>query len=181
MTQDFAKQRRTKPPEKKAPTPGKPGWILFAGGFICGVFVTLLATLWYLKPSASEGQIAGEHPTAEPKAKADDMTWDFYEIFPRSVVPVGEEYKQDEPEQVPDTRKWVLQSGSFKDPNDADERRAELLLMGFSVSTTSVDVEGTIWHRVIVGPFDTDLEKNRAQDKLAQAEIQSIPLRVPGT
>jgi len=29
----------------------------------------------------------------------------------------------------------------------------------------------------MVGPFDTDLALNRAQDKLAQAEVEAIPMK----
>lgn len=175
MTQDFAKQRRTKQPEKPQ---GKPGWFLFVAGFFCGAFIAILAGLWLLSPDSSPGEASIEKPSAEPKAKTDDMQWDFYEIFPKSVVPIAEQYDGTTDPQAADNRQWVLQAGSFKNPNDADERRAELLLMGLSASTASVDMQGTTWHRVIVGPFDTDLEKNRAQDKLAQAQIQSIPMKV---
>lgn len=177
MTQDFAKHRR-QPPE---PTGSQSRSVLFwfAGGFLSGAFVTTLIALWYLNPSPEPPTASAGQPTAAPKAKADEMQWDFYEIFPRSVVPVVEEYTGEGEKVVVDDRPWVLQAGAFKDPNDADERRAELLLMGLPAATSIVDKDGTRWHRIIVGPFDTELEKNRALDILAQAQIQSIPKRIP--
>jgi cell division protein FtsN len=107
------------------------------------------------------------------------MQWDFYEIFPRSEVPVVEEYDDAGNRLQTDQYRWILQAGSFQEPDDADELRASLLLLGLDASTTEVEVTGETWHRVIVGPFDTELERNRAQDRLAQAEISALPLRIP--
>ena len=73
---------------------------------------------------------------------------------------------------------FLLQAGSFRNSEDADRLRAELLLMGLTVFSREIEVNGETWHRVLVGPLETELELNRAQDKLAQAEIESIPLRV---
>lgn len=177
MTQDFAKKKRNEPP---APS-GPPRWIWFVSGFLSGAFIAFLTALWLLVPRAEVGPDLVAKPVPGDKAPAEEMQWDFYEIFPRSVVPVAEEYSDSGAETAPEEVSWILQAGSFKDPKDADERRAELLLMGLVVSTAEVEMSGNTWHRVIVGPFDSTLERNRAQDKLAQALIQSIPMKVPKT
>ena len=109
------------------------------------------------------------------------MQWDFYEIFPKTEVPVVEEYTESGDKIVVENFRWILQAGSFQDPNDADEQRASLILLGLDVQTQSVKVSGDKWYRVIVGPFDSELERNRAQDKLAQAEIPSMAAKIPKT
>ena len=177
MTQDYAKPHRTTPPSVDAP----PRWVWFVTGFFLGGFLSFLAALWVLSPATEQPAETTETPTAEPDARVDEMKWDFYEIFPKSEVPVVEEYTTSGEKVVVDNVRWILQAGSFQDPNDADERRAELLLMGLNVTTTEVQMSEKTWHRVIVGPFDTELELGRAQDKLAQAEIPSIPIRIPKT
>ena len=177
MTQDFAKKKRA--PDE--PATGTPKWTWFLGGFLSGAFLAFLLTITLLIPSSTQPVTNTDQPTAEPTAKADEMQWDFYEIFPRSVVPLVEEYTTNGEKVVVDNVQWVLQAGSFKDPADADARRAELLLLGLNATTTSVDMAGIIWHRVIVGPFDTPLARNRAQDKLAQAQIQSMAMSIPKT
>ena len=50
--------------------------------------------------------------------------------------------------------------------------------MGLDVSIEEVKVAGDDWHRVMVGPFDSQLERNRAQNKLAQAEIPTISIKI---
>jgi cell division protein FtsN len=179
MTQDFAKAHRS----AAEPAPAPPRWIWFFSGFVSGGFLAFLAALWFLVPVTTTTSPVAETPRPETQAKTqtEEMQWDFYEIFPKSVVPIVEEYTNSGEKVVLDNFQWVLQAGSFQDPNDADERRATLLLMGLNVSTTTVDMSGKTWHRVLVGPFESALERNRAQDTLAQAEIRSIAMKVPKT
>ena len=63
--------------------------------------------------------------------------------------------------------------------DDADKMRAELILLGLDVSIKTVKVSGQEHHRVIVGPFITELDRKHAQDKLAQAQIASLLLKIP--
>ncbi len=175
MTQDFAKQVRTPPLEARSP----PRWVWFVSGFFSGAFIAFLMALWFLVPVDESPVAVKPTPNAEPKTGNEEMQWDFYEIFPKSVVPVVEEYNVIGEKVVVDQYQWILQAGSFKNPDDADERRARLLLMGLAAMTTKAQMSGITWHRVIVGPFNTALERNRAQDRLAQAQIKSISIKIP--
>lgn len=190
MTQDFAKKRPRKESARgSAPrkTQGRTFYLAtFVTGFLGGAFITFLAALWYLKPADNMLVTGGGKPKAESLGKAEEMQWTFYEIFPKSVVPVVEEYtKMGENvvggNVVGDNSKWALQAGSFIDVLDADERRATLILLGLDASIQKVKVTGTTWHRVIVGPFDSQLARNRALDKLAQAEIPSLQMTIPAS
>ncbi len=180
MTQDFAKKPRSR---NEAPPPAvNHSWRWFLGGFVSGAFVAFLCALWLLVPSASAPDSAEvPKPDTAKDSVVEEMQWDFYEIFPTTEVPVVEEYTESGTKVAVENFRWILQAGSFKDPDDADERRATLILLGLDVQTQSVKVSGDTWYRVIVGPFDSTLERNRAQDKLAQAEIQSIPVKIPKT
>ena len=185
MTQDFAKKRPSKESTRDSPSSATRvrsfSFATFASGFLLGAFITFLFGLYYLKPSEVIAMTDSEKPRADPQVTDDGMQWDFYEIFPKSVVPVIEEYTKTGEKVIIDNSRWILQAGSFKTAIDADERRATLILMGLDVSIREVKVGGALWHRIIVGPFDSLLERNRAQNKLAQAEITSIPMRIPAT
>jgi cell division protein FtsN len=185
MTQDFAKKRPPKESTRDSP-PSEArartfSLATFVTGFLIGTFITFLIVLYYLKPSEGILTTDGGKPAAEPQANDDGMEWDFYEIFPKSVVPVVEEYTETGKKVIVDNSRWVLQAGSFKNAIDADERRATLILMGLDVSIQKVKVDGASRHRIIVGPFDSVLERSRAQDKLAQAEISSISKMIPAS
>ena len=183
MTQDFAKKRSPKESTRDSSSGAARvrtfSLATFVTGFLVGSCMTFLIALFYLKPSDVILTIDDAKPRAEPQAIDDSMQWDFYEIFPKSVVPVVEEYTETGEKVIVDNARWILQAGSFKKAIDADERRATLILMGLDVSIREVKVDGANWHRIIVGPFDSELERNRAQNKLAQAEITSIPMRIP--
>ncbi len=180
MTQDFAKKKKEAPPPTR-PTPKAP-WFHFVTGFVAGAFVTFLAALWYTGAgqNSEESLATAPKPVAEPNSIADEIDWDFYEIFPKSEVPVSSEpdYATESTSGPDYSYHWLIQAGSFRDARDADELRAQLILLGLETRVQKSKVEGTTWHRVVAGPFDTDLKKNRAQDKLAQAQIESIPIRI---
>ena len=182
MTQDFAKKRRStesvRHPPPSAARERTFSLATFITGFLGGALITFLATLEYLKPAGDILATDEERPKAEPHASVEEMQWDFYEIFPKLVVPVIEEYTKTSKKAIDDRSRWILQAGSFKDSIDADQRRATLILMGLDVSIEEVKVAGDDWHRVMVGPFDSQLERNRAQNKLAQAEIPTISIKI---
>ena len=182
MTQDFAKKRRSTESARNSPPPPARertfSLATFVTGFLGGAFITFLATLGYLKPIGDILATDEERPKAEPQASVEEMQWGFYEIFPRLVVPIIEEYTENGKKAIDDGSRWTLQAGSFKEAIDADQRRATLILMGLDVSIKEVEVAGANWHRIMVGPFDSQLERNRAQNKLAQAEIPTIPIKI---
>ena len=66
--------------------------------------------------------------------------------------------------------------GSFPTTSDADLRRAELLLLGLSPSVEKKQIDQTTWHRIMLGPFESQVELNRAQALLAANEFESMPL-----
>lgn len=67
-----------------------------------------------------------------------------------------------------------LQAGSFQNSNDAEQLKAQLILMGLDVSIEKADVKGAQWHRVFVGPFDNRSSLSSAQDQLASMDIAAI-------
>ncbi len=62
---------------------------------------------------------------------------------------------------------------AFKSPRDADERRAELLLLGLTAFIETKPIPDTTWHRVMIGPFDSDIQLSRSQSLLAANHLLS--------
>ena len=72
-----------------------------------------------------------------------------------------------------------MQAGSFRRNEDADRRRAELILKGFEASIQSVNLDsGDSWHRVMIGPYNNLNAMHRAQDQLASNGIETLPIKM---
>ena len=179
MIQDYAKKRKT----TARPRRRRSGRSLFAIGFLFGTFSTIVLGSWWLNP---EDKPASENSAEESESSkpADQRTEildldnfsDFFEMFPSAEVPVDEGYGTTEP--APATHYWILQAGSFREQRLAEQRRAELILMDIDAVVRKVEINGTTWHRVEAGPYETQLLKNRAHDRLAEAEIEARPIRI---
>ena len=178
MAQDYAKKHASAPEH----TSEFPRWTWFAIGFLLGLFTAFLFYLWHdVLPDPSS---TVDQPTADVIAnkQRDDSRlpdYSFFEMFPNVVVPVVEEYSPTgEKVRVEDNCIYVLQVGSFKNSDDADRLRGELILMGMEVSIKDVEAKSQLWHRVIVGPFDSKLKLGRTRTRLAGANIEALQMRL---
>ena len=182
MARDFAhnKHRSSK---KKASASRKtsspktsPPWAWFLTGLLCGVFLSGLVWLAVQHPEAVlpvEAEIAGDSERPEPR-------FDFYTLLPEQRIDVDidpESIATATPEKAAD--QYLLQAGSFKKPEDADRRRAELLLLSLEAHVEEVDGDNGRWFRVYIGPFDSRSKLARARSLTAQQGIDTLLLKRP--
>jgi cell division protein FtsN len=60
-----------------------------------------------------------------------------------------------------------LQAGSYKLWKDADRRRAELALLGLESRVKKARLkDGTTWHRIELGPFDSGTALDHTRNML---------------
>lgn len=173
-----------------------PGWVWLFTGVVTGLFI---AFLFHLGQTQLERQAdnaprtATREPASPPKAEEKGPRFDFYAVLPQMevIVPKGEDDAQaparntgrtsSPSADVPSRHNehFLLQAGSFRRSQDADRRRAELILQGYEARVQPVSLEsGDTWHRVMIGPFDNVNTLHRAQDKLATAGIETLPIQV---
>ncbi|MDZ7826439.1 MAG: SPOR domain-containing protein [Gammaproteobacteria bacterium] len=95
------------------------------------------------------------------------------------LVPYVEEYLQPDAPVEADTD-YMLQAGAFRNADDADRRRAAILLLDLEARTLRVSRQGETWHRVLVGPFPGRNRVRDAQLQLLEEDIDSIVLRTRG-
>ena len=75
---------------------------------------------------------------------------------------------------------YLIQVGSFKQLADAEALRAGLILDGHEAQTTEVTLaDHAHWFRVLVGPFPTRRETQRAMTLLREQNITSLLLERP--
>lgn len=156
---------------------GKITW--FMAGLFIGIFSSFLFYLWQFVPE--DQSVAADKPTSDVIADKQviEIDYDFYDLFPTAEVPVVEEFDESgEKVAAQDNYSYLLQAGSFKSKDDANRMRAELILRGHEVNIKEIEYQDQAWHRVIVGPFDTELLMTRARNDLAEANIESIQQRI---
>ena len=145
---------------------GIPGWLWLVSGLIIGLFV---AFLLQLEPGRDSVRRSPEppkpantpaQPPADPKPR-----YDFYTLLPESEVVVPQ---QAVPESKPaPSVNYYLQAGSFRQRADADQVRAQILLLGMDVKLENATINGNQWYRVQVGPFDSRSSLDQAQRTLS--------------
>ncbi len=164
---------------------------------LTGILVGL-GLAWYLfskgyipqpePPAQESAQAAGETVESEEIAPATteqkSSRYDFFTVLPEMevVVPEDELSRQARPEAaVPqnDSEQFILQVGSFKDRADAEQRKAQLALLGETASIQSVTVDGATWHRVRIGPVSGVRAADEKRNKLANSGIDSLVMKNP--
>lgn len=148
----------------------------FIVGLVVGAFA---ASIYFIKNPA-----AAPAPQEEPKPKVTENNtpkprFDFYKLLQESetIVPASETINEEKPAQEQSTE-YILQVGSFPRADDADKLRAQLILINLDASIEKVEIrKGEIWHRVVVGPFNTQNELTTARSQLVKNEYNALVLK----
>lgn len=72
---------------------------------------------------------------------------------------------------------YYLQTGSFQRRDDANRRRAQLLILGMKVKVQPVNINGQQWHRVYAGPYRDRATLDEALATLRSESIEFILVR----
>lgn len=157
------------------------GWRWYASGVLTGFF---LSFLFYLGTLPSPGGSSQEQP-GEPTAAAEapKPRFDFYTLLPEQTI--DDVDAGTEPDQVTQPRatqkstseRYLLQAGSFRQRDDADRRRAELLLLGLDPKVEESNGDNGRWHRVFLGPFDSHSKMAKARSLTANQDIDTLLLK----
>jgi cell division protein FtsN len=145
----------------------------------------------------------GDQAVADDVAKKPvppKKTYDFYSVLPEMevVIPDAELSAKAKAEQQrqqaamaqsqtanPNTPaipasdaagRYLLQAASTTDAKAADELKARLSLLGFSVKIYTININGKVYNRVRVGPFSTASDTEAARKTLADSGINAIPI-----
>lgn len=161
------------------------GWTGLLLGFVAGLTVGL--GFYFLDPrtppqSAADPPAEPEPASAREPAEEDSgEQYDYYNMLPNFEVVVPERetgIAPDLPIAPEQNGAYVLQAGSYKRFEDADRVRAQLALQGIESQVQRVSIDNNTWHRVRVGPITDLAELNRVKQRLAEADIDVLVVRV---
>ena len=197
MAQDFAKRKQGKSP-RKAParktqaqrrsgevqSRGK-GLRLYVAGVLTGVFLSFIGYLGTLPDPAVSATETGT--PEQPEVVIQRPRFDFYTNLTQESI----DEVQDQVEPAADVRKpptatelpepYLLQAGSFRQHDDAERRRAQLLLLGLAPVIEEISSSNGIWFRVYLGPFESRELMVRARGLTTNQNIETLLLKRGGT
>ncbi len=105
-------------------------------------------------------------------------SFDFYRLLRDTEVPVTA--SPAEPSSPDKQMDYLLQVASFQSAADANEVRAQLVLLNLNATVEkSQNTSGTTWHRVIVGPFKTRSQMAKAKSTLLSNRYEAMMLKRP--
>jgi len=190
-------RRVNRPRSTRGSNRGSSAWMWLFSGILIG-----LGLAWYLfskgyipqpepvQPQNVEtaSQPGAEAPIADDLGgrdqKPDKPRYDFFTVLPEMevVVPEQELKASSKPSTEPppaNAEKYLLQVGSFKQSNDAEEMKARLALLGMAAQVQTVNVDGTTWHRVRIGPVTGARQADEYRQRLASNGIESLVMKSP--
>ncbi len=122
--------------------------------------------------------------TDETVAQLPEPQFDFYKILPSKKVNISEwesidEDVETEVQQQQQPSMYVLQVGSFKEFQAADEIKAKLALVGVTADIQRVVINGQdIRHRVRIGPYKDTNQLQQAKDRLLANDLDFMLLKL---
>lgn len=161
--------RANKAPPPKPPLP----WLrilitlaLFAG---FGYF------LWNINGSAKQEKTAHpvqikEQETKEALPKPPEEEWEFIEVLPNQTVEVEVPVEED------DGIRWLVQCGSFRQQQQAEEMRAKIAFAGLESQVRPSDGAKGRWYRVLLGPFDRKREAEKSRHAIRRTGITTCQI-----
>lgn len=198
-TQRGVSERPNKP--KKPLIPKWLGTLVAILAVLCIAVMLMLWKPW--QPVPPKNQITSEHYQEEDTNK----DYRFYDLLPQQqVTPIPEQAIPESKNQgtamiveapsttqpaasesvgidsnqsatTPQQPTYILQVRSYNDPDQADARRAEIILNGLSADVVKSTENGQTWYRVISGPYDTQDAALAAQQTLQHSGIDSIVIK----
>jgi len=197
MAQDYKHVSRAKGPN---PAAGKSSAILpFLAGLSIGLLVAFAVFLYHYQellqgetpqitvrnaarpPGAATPSVTPE-PAPDPATEPPAPTFDFYQILPSREVSMSEweaETPAADPVEPSADRLFILQVGSFKTTEAADQIKAELALIGIEADVQRVVINGQdVLHRVRIGPFKSKQTFEDTRQRLIANDLDFVVLNL---
>lgn len=134
------------------------------------------------KPSAAASGPVGDvtPPTAAASSPAPAST---AKAAPAAADPIGDlaKAKLATPPAAAtgaDPFNYFVQVGAFRTPEDAEQQRAKISLMGLEAKVTEREQSGRTVFRVRLGPFDKKDDAEKAKERLDAGGVETALVRV---
>ncbi|MFT5396753.1 MAG: hypothetical protein ACI85N_001958 [Gammaproteobacteria bacterium] len=195
----MSKDYKSVPKQKDKPKGGSFGAILtFITGLSLGLFVAIFIYLnqtdstyipFNFKSKAEKPEVLMQDTVVEvttPAPEEEGLTipkFDFYNILPNKELNISEWVADDpalsESGETDVNSVYILQVGSFKQIEAADQVKAQLALIGISADIQRVVINGQdTRYRVRVGPYAEQSKLNAERKRLMENNLEFMLLKL---
>jgi cell division protein FtsN len=141
--------------------------------FLAGLVVGILGTQFL--PVLLEKKAAAPKDHSQPSSAAESPEFQFPDMLRGTEIRVPENSPAD---RSTSNSLYLLQVGSFKNPDDAEARQVQLILLNLKASVETFEAaSGDTWYRVLIGPFENSSDTMAARAKLSQHKLDSLLLK----
>lgn len=191
----MAQSKRTPANRHRSSAPPATGkWIVVLLLVVAGLLVFIAAHLWESdgrtgQPTQQDARAVTKMAPKQP-VKPD---FEFYTLLPKQsnspVIPAPTETpaaSEKPPAPVPakpgnaeppaKSLNYWIQAGSFATQAEADRRKAEIAMQGFSSEVRSAEVNGKTYYRIQIGPIKSN-QLTEVRHRLKTAGIDTLPPR----
>lgn len=149
-------------------------WLLAVGSLIA--LTGFLFLLSELEPNPREPKT--KPPTEEALNSTRDQAYGFYERLKDTVVPITVDPGSLKKSKSVDDAIFLLQVASFRSREDAEQVRAELMLLGLQPRIEESETEqGATWYRIMAGPFPSRSKLQKARNVLLSNRYEAMLIK----
>jgi len=181
------KKSKRKVAGRKAVKRKLPGWIILLTGILFGLIIAVFGYIkgWVPKPDNPNKPVAeviSNSNNDKIEDKIDELKikpkkdFDFYRNLKEMQVEIDESQQTDN-RKPPKPKSLLIQIGSFKNQTDAESIKAKVAFSGFSATIKPVNVNGSTWFRVIIGPYTSSREADKDKRKLQNNDFKPIIIK----
>ena len=156
-----------------------PAWVWLFTGTVLGAFVMFLIRL--SETDTNHPELPVEQKQVSEPASKQVPRFDFYDLLKETRVEIPEITEQNSPaaaEEASSDIEYILQVASFRGESDAEQLRAELILLNLDAQVEQAKIRnGETWHRVLVGPFVSRSRLAKARSTLVSHNHEALVLK----
>lgn len=130
--------------------------------------------LWSIKDASDTTPDAPAQRTVAPSEEAlpelPEEEWEYIKSLP------GYEVEVEVAEQEVSDKRYLMQCASFRTRSQAEEMKAKIAFQGLEAQIRPSSGDNGEWFRVILGPFDSKRDAERAKHSLRKVKISTCQI-----
>lgn len=153
-----------------------PAWVWLALGILIGLVIAMMARTGDRHADSDQTGTTVESKRDTDTKPSTQRSFDFYTLLPELevVIPADVEEKRKKHVRAKPVGGYLLQVGSFQQFDEANSLKVHLAKLDVTAHIQSVNVDGSTWYRVRIGPVDSRETLEELREHLRKNGIDAM-------